>query len=124
MRQLIGVGTPRGLQGRLIALVSLLKLIGETWQMVMSFHPSLSFSQYSGASIARAAIVSVGALKTGFTTGRWRTGNGSTRNREPEPGTGNGDSKEKARARRAFADYLAPQLFTARAANSGHPHAS
>lgn len=71
MRQLIGVGTPRGLQGRLTALLGvLLTLIGATWQMAISPHPSLSLSSIRRhASIARDTLVSVGAWKTGFTTG-------------------------------------------------------
>lgn len=71
MRQVIGVGTPRGLQGRVVAILgALLTLIRSGWAPVTR-HRSVCtlFSLGERLSIARDAVVQVGALKTGFTTG-------------------------------------------------------
>jgi transposase len=71
MRQLIGIGTPRGLQGRVIAILgALLTLIRSCQTPVTRHRPVLSgFSVRKRLSIARDALVHLGALKTGFTTG-------------------------------------------------------
>jgi transposase len=71
MRQLIGVGTPRGLQGRVTAILStLLTLIRLCWKPVTRHGSVLTlFSLRERRSIARDALIQVGALKTGFTTG-------------------------------------------------------
>jgi transposase len=71
MRQLIGVGTPRGLQGRLIAVLgALLTLIRSCWEPVTRHKPMNGrVSVRACLVIARDALVQVGALKTGFTTG-------------------------------------------------------
>lgn len=71
MRQLIGVGTPRGLQGRVIAILSaLLTLIRSCVEHLTRCKPVPTlFSMRERLSIARDLIVEVGALKTGFTTG-------------------------------------------------------
>jgi transposase len=71
MRQLIGVGTPRGLQGRAIAFLdALLTLIRCCWLPVTRQRLVLILvSMQERLSIARDAIVQGGALKTGFTTG-------------------------------------------------------
>ena len=71
MRQLIGVGTPRGLQGRLLAvLATLLTLIWPLRQSV-SRHRSLVrlFSRLGRLSITRSAIAHIGVRETAFTTG-------------------------------------------------------
>jgi hypothetical protein len=71
MRQLIGVGTPRGLQGRLHAvLATLLTLIWPLRQSVLR-HRSLVrlFSRLGRLSIARSAIAHIGVRETAFTTG-------------------------------------------------------
>ena len=69
MRQLIGVGTPRGLQGRLIAILgALLSLIRSCWESVTRHSPvSARFSTRGRVSIARDALVHVRALKSAFT---------------------------------------------------------
>jgi transposase len=71
MRQLIGVGTPRGLQGRAIAFLDLLlRLIRCCWLPVTRQRLVLILvSMQKRLSIAQDAIVQGGALKTGFTTG-------------------------------------------------------
>ena len=71
MRRLIGVGTPRGLQGRLVALLgTLLMLIRALWPAVTRHRPSpRSISAPDRLSIARLDIVHVGSVKTAFTTG-------------------------------------------------------
>ena len=71
MRRLIGVGTPRGLQGRMVAILgALLMLIGEYWQSLTRHWPVLPLSSTrERGSIARDTLVYVSALKTGFTTG-------------------------------------------------------
>ena len=71
MRQLIGVGTPRGLQGRLLAvLATLLTLIWPLRQSV-SRHRSLVrlFSRLGRLSSTRSAIAHIGVRETAFTTG-------------------------------------------------------
>ena len=70
-RLLIGVGTPRGLQGRHVAILGvLLTLIREYWQLLMRHRPLLPLSATrERVSIAQAAVVHVGALKPGLTTG-------------------------------------------------------
>jgi len=71
MRQLMGVGTPRGLQGRLIAmLAAVLVLIRKYWRRITRHRPSHSLaSTRERVSIARDALIQFGALKTAFTTG-------------------------------------------------------
>jgi len=71
MRQLIGVGTPRGLQGRVTAIFgTLLTLIRSSWEPVTRHRPGRHFFQLrERLSIARDALVRVSALKTAFTTG-------------------------------------------------------
>jgi hypothetical protein len=71
MRQLIGVGTPRGLQGRLSAhMLALLALI---WSLlpVLTGHGRLGRygSRLTRRSIARPAALRVGARELVFTTG-------------------------------------------------------
>jgi len=71
MRQLIGVGTPRGLQGRLLAvLATLLTLIWPLRQSV-SRHRSLVrlFSRLGRLSSTRSAIAHIGVRETAFTRG-------------------------------------------------------
>jgi transposase len=71
MRQLIGVGTPRGLQGRVIAILgTLLTLIRKYWRRITRHRPSHSLaSTRERVAIARDALIQFGALKTAFTTG-------------------------------------------------------
>jgi len=71
MRQLIGVGTPRGLQGRLIALVvALLTLNREIWDRVTRRQrPVRRVSPLDRHSIATSAIVHISVGEMGFTTG-------------------------------------------------------
>jgi len=67
MRQLIGVGTPRGLQGRLSAVVALLALIRSLLPLVTSHLRLVPY--VSRRSIARPAILPVGLVELVFTTG-------------------------------------------------------
>ena len=71
MRQLIGVGTPRGLQGRLAAILgTLLTLMRAHWQAVTRRWLSpRSISPCDRVSITRYDIAHVGTVKTAFTTG-------------------------------------------------------
>jgi len=71
MRQLIGVGTPRELQGRLSAvLATLLMLIRPLWESVMRYgSPVRLFSRLEGLSIARSAIAHIAVGEMVFTTG-------------------------------------------------------
>jgi transposase len=71
MRQLIGVGTPRGLQGRRTAiLTALLTLIRSCWQSLTPYKPVLArFSTREYRSTGREAFVHVSESKAGFTTG-------------------------------------------------------
>jgi hypothetical protein len=71
MRQLIGVGTPRGLQGRLsVVLAALLTLIRRLWTPVgHHWSPVRLSSRLERPSIARNAIAHIGVRETVFTTG-------------------------------------------------------
>jgi hypothetical protein len=71
MRQLIGVGTPRGLQGRLTAvLAGLLALIQLLRESVMRHRsPVPLFSRLERISIARSAFAYIRVREMGFTTG-------------------------------------------------------
>jgi transposase len=68
-RQLIGVGTPRGLQGRVIAILgALLTLIRSCWKPLARHRPMLTLLIRERRAIAQGTLIQVGALKTGFTT--------------------------------------------------------
>ena len=71
MRQLIGVGTPRGLQGRLNAvLAGLLTLIRPLWEAVTRHRSTVwLFLRLERLSIARCVIAHIGVRETVFTTG-------------------------------------------------------
>ena len=71
MRQLIGVGTPRGLQGRVIAVLGTLLTLIRSCQQSVTRHKPMNGRVSVGEclSIARDALVPVDALTTGFTTG-------------------------------------------------------
>ena len=71
MRQLIGVGTPRGLQGRLSAVVAaLLALIRSLWPLVTGHARLVRYvSRLRRRSIARPAVQHVGMRELVFTTG-------------------------------------------------------
>ena len=71
MRQLIGVGTPRGLQGRLVAaLGALFALIGAFWQWIPSEWPSRRLtSAREAVSIVEYQLTYNGARRMAFTTG-------------------------------------------------------
>jgi len=71
MRQLIGVGTPRGLQGRLIAaMTTLFALTGLLWALVTG-HRRLPqrVSCAMRRSTAKSAIAHIGMREMAFTTG-------------------------------------------------------
>jgi len=71
MRQLIGVGTPRGLQGRLIAVTTtLLAVTGLLWALVTG-HRRLAqrVSCAMRRSTAKSAIAHIGTREMAFTTG-------------------------------------------------------
>jgi transposase len=71
MRQLIGVGTPRGLQGRLSAIVAaLVALIRSLWPLVIG-HGRLvrSVSRFTRCSFSRPATLHGGVRELVFTTG-------------------------------------------------------
>jgi transposase len=71
MRQLIGIGTPRGLQGRLSAVVAaLLVLIGSPRALATRHRRSVrQISPLSHPSIARSAAVHISVQEMVFTTG-------------------------------------------------------
>jgi transposase len=71
MRQLIGVGTPRGLQGRITAVLSaLLTLIRDLRPRVTGhWTPARPSSTHADASIVRSDIAHIGAREMAFTTG-------------------------------------------------------
>jgi hypothetical protein len=71
MRQLIGVGTPRGLQGRLVAaLGALLTLIRALGLPVTHHWPSRRLvSMIACLSIVGYDLAHISAKKTAFTTG-------------------------------------------------------
>ena len=75
MRQLIGVGTPRGLQGRLHAvLATLLTLIWPLRQSVSRHRSRVRlFSRLGRLLIARSTIAHIGMRETPFTTGCYGT---------------------------------------------------
>src|SRR5688572_26330333 len=70
MRRLLGVGTPRGLQGRRTAvLAGVLMLIRSLWDSVArSGSTARLFSRVERLSIARSAFAHVGIGAMGFTT--------------------------------------------------------
>ena len=67
MRQLIGVGTPRGLQGRVHAVMAaLVALIRPLWDLMTGYRrPCDSFTR-ADSSIARCAIVTHRRARNGF----------------------------------------------------------
>ena len=71
MRQLIGVGTPRGLQGRLNAVVAtLLALLRPLWDLVIGHRrPVQRISPIEHDAIVESAVVHLGAREMVFTTG-------------------------------------------------------
>jgi transposase len=70
MRQLLGVGTPRGLQGRFGAVVAMLSVLTRWHRSLVIGHDQperhVSLSEHS---IARSAVVLVGQREIAFTTG-------------------------------------------------------
>ena len=71
MRQLIGVGTPRGLQGRLIAIVATLLALARGLGQCRSRHrPAIRHvSPLERRPIEPSAIVHIGVRRMVFTTG-------------------------------------------------------
>ena len=71
MRHLIGVGTPRALQGRLRAVLARLLTLIRSLCASITHHRSRVrlFSRLNVSSIARSAIAHIGARETAFTTG-------------------------------------------------------
>jgi hypothetical protein len=71
MRQLIGVGTPRGLQGRLVAvLVSLLTLVRTLWAAITWYRsPVRLISRFERPSIASTLVTHTCVRELAFTTG-------------------------------------------------------
>src|SRR5687767_6433374 len=71
MRQLIGVGTPRGLQGRLMAVITALwTLIGSLWSLVTGHgRPVRHVSPIQRHPAATCDVVSIGMSEVAFTTG-------------------------------------------------------
>jgi transposase len=71
MRQLIGLGTPQGLQGRLMAVVATLcSLIRLLWGVVTGHRwPVQRVSPIEHRSITKSAAVLTGAREMVFTTG-------------------------------------------------------
>lgn len=71
MRQMIGVGTPRGLQGRLSAVLAALLMLIRPLRETVTRHrsPARLFSRLKRLSIARSAIAHIGVRDMGFTTG-------------------------------------------------------
>jgi hypothetical protein len=71
MRQLIGVGTPRGLQGRVIAVITALwTLIGLLWDLVRGHgRPVPRVSAVERRWIAKTLVVDIKVREMAFTTG-------------------------------------------------------
>jgi hypothetical protein len=71
MRQLIGVGTPRGLQGRLLVVVATLSaLIRPLWSCVTGHRrPGELDSAIARPAITKSIVVPLGIRETVFTTG-------------------------------------------------------
>jgi transposase len=71
IRQLIGVGTPRGLQGRLVATLSALILLIRALWLPVTHHWSSRrlFSTRDRLSIVRDDLAHIGVWRMGFTTG-------------------------------------------------------
>jgi hypothetical protein len=71
MRLLIGVGTPRGLQGRLIALVAtLVALLRPLWDRVTGHgRPVQCVSPIVHDTITRSEVAHIGMREMAFTTG-------------------------------------------------------
>jgi hypothetical protein len=68
---LIGVGTPRGLQGRLVTVPSrFLMLIRTLWEAVTCHRPPVRlFSRLARLSIASSLVAQTGMRELAFTTG-------------------------------------------------------
>jgi len=68
MRQLIGVGTPRGLQGRLtVAVAALLALVGALWSFLAGHGRSVRrASSMARQDIASSTVVHITGAETGF----------------------------------------------------------
>ena len=71
MRQLIGVGTPRGLQGRLAAVLAGLLMLIRTLRQAVTCHrsPVRPFSRFPHLSIASSPVARNGVRELAFTTG-------------------------------------------------------
>jgi hypothetical protein len=71
MRQLIGVGTPRGLQGRLVAVMTTLwVLIGSPWRLLTGHQRLVQrVSCAMRRSITNSADTHAGVEEMAFTTG-------------------------------------------------------
>jgi hypothetical protein len=71
MRQLIGVGTPRGLQGRLIAVVAALCSLIRSLRAAVTDHgrPVRRCSPIERQSITKPVAVPMGVQEMVFTTG-------------------------------------------------------
>jgi transposase len=67
MRQLIGVGTPRGLQGRLIAFVTTLRALIGSVRGVVRHHERVSLIERRSST--RTVVANIGAREMVFTTG-------------------------------------------------------
>ena len=70
MRQLIGVGTPRGLQGRLVAVLTRLLTLIRTPREAVTCHrsPLQLFSRLERFSIASNSVAQIGVRELAFTT--------------------------------------------------------
>jgi hypothetical protein len=71
MRRLIGVGTPRGLQGRLVAArAALLTLLRALWEAVTRhWSPIRLVSRLEHLAIASRTVAQIDVLERAFTTG-------------------------------------------------------
>jgi transposase len=71
MRRLIGVGTPRGLQGRLRAVITALLALIRSLVLLVTSHETFGryVSRLTRRSIARPAVLHVGVRELAFTTG-------------------------------------------------------
>jgi hypothetical protein len=71
MRQLIGVGTPRGLQGRLVAALSaVIVLIRALWlRVTRQWLSRRLFSTRDRLSIVRDELAHIGVWRMAFSTG-------------------------------------------------------
>ena len=106
MRQLIGVGTPRGLQGRLIAVVAALWSLMRSLRAAVTDHgrPVRRLSPIERQSIAKPVTVPMGVQEMVFTTGCYPIMKDATAPRQA--------NHKKQRRSRCFQNRLSKDLIS------------